>query len=211
VAVEGGALPIEELQVGQRVTTLGETNTSPTAVDETWSLVRLELRDPSAPNEVIQVDTLRSEEWLRAVGALEGGWIDFALPEMGIEGDAVVVSIDDAPKVQDGLGRVVLSTVSSISTAVVELSFEGTDETLLPTDRHRFFSLYWDDWIRAGDLQPGELLVTRHGPLQVREIRPVPGGHRVYNIEVETEHSYLVGDLGVLSAFVYHLPIRNAA
>src|SRR5262249_2351454 len=46
---------------------------------------------------------------------------------------------------------------------------------------------------------PGEALRTRDGSAVVESVRAEPGAHRVYNIEVESTHSYLVGELGLLS------------
>jgi hypothetical protein len=53
--------------------------------------------------------------------------------------------------------------------------------------------------VHAGDLEPGERLLSQTGEtLVLASVEPLPGAQQVYNLEVETEHVYFVGDAGVL-------------
>ena len=47
------------------------------------------------------------------------------------------------------------------------------------------------------DLQVGERLQTAEGAVTVEALEKVRGEHRVYNLEVEGDHEYLVGEAGV--------------
>ena len=60
-------------------------------------------------------------------------------------------------------------------------------------------------------LKIGESLRTRSSPRKVLSVRSLPGGHRVYNLEVQTQHCYYVGASGVLchNARCNDLPARG--
>ncbi|MEM9152027.1 MAG: putative toxin, partial [Cyanobacteria bacterium P01_F01_bin.3] len=93
----------------------------------------------------------------------------------------------------------VLSTVTHLNGYVMELGFVGTDEVLEPTDTHRLFSIDRNDWVPAGELKVGDSLKTISGELEIDSITFKRGIHRVYNIEVETDHCYYVSDEEILS------------
>jgi hypothetical protein len=76
---------------------------------------------------------------------------------------------------------------------------DGSREVLEPTGRHRLFSATRNDWVRTETLSEGEQLKTRDGMRTIASIGHRAGIHRVYNIEVETEHCYYVGSDLVLS------------
>ena len=52
--------------------------------------------------------------------------------------------------------------------------------------------------IAAGALRPGERLATAAGEAVVESVTVQPGERRVYNLSVEGDHRYLVGELGVV-------------
>jgi hypothetical protein len=52
--------------------------------------------------------------------------------------------------------------------------------------------------IAAGALRPGERLATSAGAAVVEYVTVQPGERRVYNLSVEGDHRYLVGELGVV-------------
>ena len=62
------------------------------------------------------------------------------------------------------------------------------------TGSHPLYSLDRDDWVRVRNLQIGERLQTAEGAVSVEALEKVRGEHRVYNLEVEWAHKYLVGD-----------------
>lgn len=51
----------------------------------------------------------------------------------------------------------------------------------------------------TASLETGEILRTVDGSARIASIKSRPGPHRVFNIEVETEHSYFAGKAKVLS------------
>ena len=112
---------------------------------------------------------------------------------------AWIESIQPCPQITEGPGRVVLGTITHFNGYVVELTFEGTDQTLEPTFWHQLYSETHGNWIPAGHLEPGDTLRTTNGSLTVAKVRHVPGIHRVYNLEVAENHCYYVGKLEVLS------------
>jgi hypothetical protein len=94
---------------------------------------------------------------------------------------------------------VVLATVTHFNSFVMEVRLAGITETLQPTDRHRLFSVTRDDWVPTSQLRAGEELATINGVFRIESVRFSSGTHRVYNIEVETEHCFYAGAAGVLS------------
>ncbi len=64
---------------------------------------------------------------------------------------------------------------------------------------HRFYSETRQEWVAAQELRIGECLRTRSGQVATLESMGLKAGeHRVYNLEVEQEHHYFVGEVGVL-------------
>ncbi len=145
------------------------------------------------------MEVIRSPEWMQQTECREGGRIWFVLDEIGLEGWATVKHIAPCPVVKPGLGRVVLSTLTHCNGDVYELRLAGSSEVLEPTGRHRLFSATRNDWVRKETLSEGEQLKTRDGVQTIASIGHRAGIHRVYNIEVETEHCYYVGPQQVLS------------
>jgi len=94
---------------------------------------------------------------------------------------------------------VVLSTITHLNGYVLRIWLEGMALPLEPTDTHRLYSEDRCDWVPAGKLAGGDRLRTLHGPAEITRIDSKPGVHRVYNIEVETEHCYYVSTAGILS------------
>jgi filamentous hemagglutinin len=92
-----------------------------------------------------------------------------------------------------------LSTVSHLSGQVLRLRLSGNGGVLEPTALHRFYSLDREAWVMAGELRIGEELATRDGAVLVESLEEEPAVQRVYNLEVDVEHLYLVGDAGVVS------------
>ena len=203
ISTPDGQENFEDLRVGDRVRTTDTSESKPegwTEVDpHTWRKVTLRMPNPDGSDDTIDVVLLRSVDWIEQTGAEGGKWIDFGLPEMGLYGKALVVAIDACPTIEDGPGRVVLATVTHFNVEVLELKLEGLETPVEPTARHRLFSQDRQAWIPAGELRVGERIRTRTGTARIESIRKKPGIHRVYNLEVETDHSYDVSDLELLS------------
>ena len=198
IETEAGGREIESLRVGERVTTTD--GDSSTEVDPgTWRKIKMRMPNPECPSDILDLELLRSLDWMADTGCQPGARMWFELEEMGLRGWADVLSVSECPPIQPGLGRVVLATVTHENTLVMELRLEGQAEPLRPTDRHRLFSVTRNDWVPTASLQPGEELRTATGAARIASVQPWPGTHRVFNIEVETEHSYFAGKSKVLS------------
>ena len=186
---------IENIRVGDRVQTT--QSSSVTAVDSSWRLVELEGVSSGELEESLHVRLLRSPASLEAHGVSgSGDHVYLKLKELGFEGWLRVVGIQDAPEISSGPGRVVLSTFTRLSNDVYEVGFVG-GAVLRGTGGHPLWSLDRDDWVSVRDLQVGERLQTAEGAVSVEALEKVRGLHRVYNLEVEGDHEYLVGEAGV--------------
>jgi hypothetical protein len=204
---------IQDIQVGQRVATDGgvansadgHTATSDpnaTEVDPaTWRLVTI-----TAANGDWQVQTLVPLSWIEAHHLDQGSQLDLSevvdLAEMGVPDGLVgtVVSVAACPTIAAGDGRVVTTTVSHSNDDVYQLTLQndsGRTDTMGVTAYHR---VYTEDrgWVDASDLALGELVRGDHGDVTVTGLVRDPGSFTVYNITVEGDHVYYVGDLTAL-------------
>ena len=53
---------------------------------------------------------LRDPDWFRLHQPEEGETLWLNMPEMGVEGEAIVEAIDDCPEIETGPGRVITAT-----------------------------------------------------------------------------------------------------
>ncbi len=163
-------------------------------------MVELALPHATLAGEWVHVSMLRPRAWLEAWGALQpGDQVRFETDELEHAGWATVLSLRGPPPVEEGPGRLVLTTYTYVSDDVRELRFVGETETLRATGAHRFYSVDRDAWVSARDLWLGERVQTALGAIEVASVDSISGRERVYNLEVEGEHEYLVSDLGVRS------------
>ncbi len=188
-----------ELSAGVAVSVFGEEEAEPAVDPRTWRLVELAMPNPDGSDDIIAIRSLRTLTWLAETGCEAGQTMWYVLQEMGLSGLATVQSVEPCPPIEDGPGRVVLSTVTNLNGNVLRIWLDGLDEPLEPTRRHRLYSEDRGEWVPAGELAVGDRLRTLSGPAEITRIASKPGIHRVYNIEVETEHCYYVSAGGVLS------------
>jgi hypothetical protein len=207
---------IDNLHVGQRVKTDGgvansadgktaAADPSATAVDpKTWRLVTIDTDDAEGG---WQVQALEPVSWIKANGVGRGKSIHLAdvvdLAEMGATDDVVgtIESVTACPKIEGGPGRVILTTVSHLNDNVYDLTLTGAggmEDTLGVTGTHRFYDES-AGWVHTSDLYVGELLRGDHGDVKVTQLTYQPGMDRVYNMTVEGDHVYYVGDLSTLT------------
>ncbi len=222
-----GKRTIERLRVGQRTLTEGTKDTAhlpgneATQVDPaTWRLVRLRTAKPARSDNLVDVEVLRPLAWIEQTQAVVGSQIRFKLAELGIDGPAYVLAIEPCPEIEPGRGRVITGTFTTARCSVLVLRLSN-GEVLEPTPPHRFFSETRQDWVAAGELRVGESLRTNSGEAVTLESTALKAGeHRVYNLEVEQEHQFYVGETGVLVHNAYwskngvdfshpDLPLRN--
>ena len=203
---------IEDIHVGQRVATDGGVANSADG--------KTEAADPNATNvnrntwrEVTvtagdwEVQTLEPLSWIQAQHvSLQHPFLLSAITdvaEMGVSAGLVgtVDSISACPQIQGGPGRVVLTTVTHLNDYVFNLTLKnasGETETLGVTGYHRFYD-ETNGWTQTQNLQIGETLRGDHGDLTVVGLTRDVGAYRVYNITVEADHVYYVGELQTLT------------
>ena len=199
VVTPDGAVPLRDLEVGDRVLTGRDSFVGATAVDDSsWRVVTLLVAGDSLL-EPLLVRLLRPPDWLALNGVVAGGTMDLTLPEMGVAGVAEVLAVEPCPPIAPGPGRVITATLATYSDRLVELSLDILDEPLLTTAEHPLYSLSRHSWVPASHFLPGEQLWTLKGPATLRSRAPLEIALPVHNIEVEHDHLYLVTPAGLLS------------
>ena len=136
---------------------------------------------------------LRTLDWIEDYGAHEGGQI-----WMSAVGLADVIAIDPCPEIQPGPGRLVTGTFQHTAGIVLDLKVESETKPIGVTPTHPSWSVSREDWVAAGELLIGEKLETLNGTTVVESIVRRPELETVYNIEVEGDHVYRVGESGIL-------------
>jgi hypothetical protein len=79
-----------------------------------------------------------------------------------------------------------------------ELKVEGDAEPIGVTPHHPLWSLDRHAWVSASELRPYERLATLTGPARLMDAIDTHIADPVYNIEVEGENCYRVGETGTL-------------
>jgi len=198
-----GAAPIEEIGLGERVVTLlrdqrpsgVETAASRPVVSDVRR-IHLSLAKPCGGR--VAIELLRSLDWIEDYGAHVGGSVFLDMPEMGVEGLAEVLAIEPCPPLEEGEGRLVTGTFKHTSGPVYDLKLESESKSIGVTATHPFWSVDREAWVSAIDLEIGETLKTLAGTTVVENRSKREEPETVYNIEVEGDHVYRVGESGVL-------------
>jgi hypothetical protein len=158
--------------------------------------IRLRLDKPDGGR--VDVTLLRSLDWIEDYGAHVGGTIWLDMKEMAVVGLAEVLAIEPCPPLEEGKGRLVTGTFHHPSGEVYDLKLASESKPLGVTATHPFWSCDRNDWVSAINLRIGETLKTLTGTTHVERITKRPQPEPVYNIEVEGDHVYRVGESGVL-------------
>jgi RHS repeat-associated protein len=204
--------PIETIRVGERVLTAQDpvhgAARQPSSVDpRTWRLLRLRADVPwsDGTTDVIEVETLQPSAWVIENRAEPGSLVRLPLDleEMGVPPSilARVVWTGPCPTLDGGPGRRVLTTVSHLNKDLWEIkvaSKDGRGYSIRPTGLHKFYSVSRRAWVSAKSLVRGERLDGLFGEAVVITAAPVPGAHRVYNMNVDGEHVFRVAAPGLL-------------
>jgi hypothetical protein len=196
------ATPIEKIAVGHRV--LGQnpevSDDERAAFDEPnatdWKTLRLRMTKQNGGR--LDITLLRPADWIEAVGAKSGSELELDLPEMGAVGRAEVLEIGPCPPIRSGQGNVVTGTFAHESTDVIDLRIASQPAPIGCTSNHRFWSVDRREFLEAGKLRIGEHLDTPNGETTVVSLTPHAQPEPVYNIEVNGEHVYRVGEVGTL-------------
>lgn len=127
--------------------------------------------------------------------------VQLDLPELGLAGEARVLTIQPSCQVDSGTGEVVTATFHHSSGNVVDLTIENADgntESIGTTGNHLFWSVDRQEFVPAGDLRVKEQL-TSHANEKLSVVQSASKGSAdVYNLEVNNEHVYFVGENGTL-------------
>ena len=171
---------IETICVGQRVVTQDTGNSAGhtgTAVNpQTWKKLVLVAATHwgDGTRDNINIETLQPPEWIKQHDVRIGATVPLPLDlvEMGLPRDlhATVIAIERCPEINDGAGRVVLTTINHLNRFVFELTIydaAGHSETVHTTGFHKFYSASRNDWISANELRKGEHLRGVSGALTV--------------------------------------------
>ena len=153
------------------------------------------------PDTLWQVDVvlLRRREWLRQHLSDDGRRVWLVMPEMGVEGPALLQDVQACGPIADGPGRVVTGTFHHRTGMAFDVNMSGESSPIGVTALHPIWSVDRREWIAAIEMQIGERVKTWRGYATVQWIRPRREPEPVYNIEVEGDHVYRVGESGVLA------------
>lgn len=201
---------IEQIRVGQRVVTPEASSAEglPTAVDPlTWKKLTLQAKAhwENGTIDDIEVQTLQPSSWLELHQGVVGASVPIPLDlrEMGLpQMNAMVMAIDPCPAIEEGPGRVVLTTVNHLNRFLFDLTVHGKrgpPQAVEVTGWHKLFSEDRQAWTSVCELHLGEVLRGREGELTVASLKRHSGVQRVYNLTVEEEHQYYVSTADLLA------------
>ena len=194
-------VPIEEVPLGSRIAT---KNPEPWTVTRSVApgdeanlrvIVAEVLRDDGTH---VGIELLRSVECINQLGLVENSRLYMELAELNVAGWVQVHSIEPCPPLCEGPGNLVTGRFVTVQAAnIVRATF--SDGTIITgTDIHPVWSLDKQDWVPLGELSFGEHVHSNAGPLSLIDREVITRPQDVYNIEVDGEHVYQVGDSGVL-------------
>ncbi|VTS04844.1 hypothetical protein [Tuwongella immobilis] len=120
-----------------------------------------------------------------------------------------MTAIEPCPEIATGRGRLVVSRFRHSQGEVYDLRLVGSDGIFGVTVHHPIWSATRGAWVSAAELEPGERLsgipqtadrgIGEGAGVVVEVASLLPRGQEpVYNIEVDGDHCYRVGECGVL-------------
>ena len=149
-------------------------------------------------HDFVVIELLRPVAWIEELELKAQSIVDLDLPELGASGPAVILEVAASPPIVKGAGQVVTGTFCHWGHNLVDVVIDG-GEPIGCTATHLFWSEDRLDFVPAGDLQPGETLRTHDDRLvSLTRVTPRAGSAPVYNLEVNLEHVYYVGNDGIL-------------
>jgi hypothetical protein len=116
---------------------------------------------------------------------------------MGAVGWALVESVDPCPPLE-GEGALVTGVFRHRRGRLWDLQVEGEERPLGATGAHPLWSVDRSAWVAAAEFEVGERLLGLRGPARLLGRTLRPDDEPVYNIEVEGDHCYRVGQQGLL-------------
>ena len=201
--VDSNTIPIRDLTVGTRVLARNPQISLATRaqwenlVSDSFKLFKLTL--PLASGRSMYIEMIRPRHVEPFRSAKVGDQIRLNVPEMGAVGNALVTEILPCPKIKPGPGHVVISKFKHVTDSILEVQFEGSENPIGVTPIHPFWSVDKQEFVPIGALAIGDLVQTYSGDTK-RIVSKLarPGPIEVFNLEVENEHVYFVGEQGIL-------------
>jgi hypothetical protein len=123
------------------------------------------------------------------------------MPEQGTIGNATVEAVDPVlvfKRANEAGVRMITGTFRHSEGWCGDLKLKGESKPIGVTPGHLLWSEDRQDWISVGDLEPGETVKTLKGTTTVESYTLRNGPESVYNLEVEHDHVYRVGEQGIL-------------
>jgi len=206
---------IDEIEPGHRVladnpiaTETHRDASEPNSIDDRLINFRMLKTDGS----FVDISLVRPIEWMEAVGVRQGGIVQLDYPEFGAVGSAEVLAILPCPEIEQGQGEVVTGTFTHSSGDILDILITGESKPIGTTGNHPWWSEDRQKFVEASELKPGETLRTAAGKLtQIVSITPRASAETVYNLEVNREHVYYVGESGLLVHNTCPNGLRNAS
>jgi hypothetical protein len=163
----------------------------------TWRVDRFLMSKPNGG--WLKIGLARPVAWIESVDRNDSGQVWLEFEELGIADWATLQATEPCPSDILGEGRLVTGTFEHSSGEVLNLFIAGEATPIGSTANHPFWSEDRQDFVQAGSLNPGEHLRLADGRTTTLErTEPIAEQLPVYNLEVDGEHVYFVGESGVL-------------
>ncbi|MGH7241968.1 MAG: RHS repeat-associated core domain-containing protein, partial [Phycisphaerales bacterium] len=202
VWTSSGPVPIEQVEIGHRVLGMSENTVDDTSIaPEEWRCFEVEV--VGAPERNGTLKLLRPAAWAtdnRIDDERPGHWIRLSIPEWQLSGRAKVIAVASCPEIRPGPGRLVLMKSKTRYTGdFAELHLVGSAEALCGTWTHPIFSANRNCFVSLGTLITGEQVRTADGRALVESVTRSRQSQEVFNLEVDRDHQFYVGELKVVS------------
>jgi hypothetical protein len=203
---DGDKGTIADTEVGDYVVTYTpEERGEEPPLDDTqgeWiSRERIHLHMEKEDEGDVSIVLLRESAWVQAEGVKEGGKVYLDMPEQGTMGWATVKAAVPC-LVFRRLGnrgvQMVTGTFRHSEGWAGDLVLKRESKPIGVTPGHLFWSVDRQEWVPVGELEPGETVKIVNGTTTVESYTMRDGPEPVYNLEVEHDHVFRVGDQGVL-------------
>ena len=164
---------------------------------KSWQVHRFMMNKPNGG--WLKIALARPRAWIESVERNDSGQVWLEFDELGIADWATLQATEPCPTDVVGDGRLVTGTFEHSSGEVLNLFIAGEATPIGSTANHPFWSEDRQDFVQAGSLEPGEHLRLADGRTTTLErAEPIAEQLPVYNLEVDGEHVYYVGESGVL-------------
>jgi hypothetical protein len=164
---------------------------------KTWQVHRFLMSKPDGG--WLRIGLARPIAWIESVERNDSSQVWLEFEELGIADWATLQATAACPSIIVGEGRLVTGTFEHSSGEVLNLFISGESTPIGSTANHPFWSEDRQDFVQAGSLEPGEHLRLIDGrTTTLTRAEPIAEQLPVYNLEVDGEHVYFVGESGVL-------------